>query len=134
MRPVPLVALLLATAALIALPAAAKEGVRAKLDKPVRLDTAHGKTIRVLWRLIDDEGRPFGAGGIYLRVSRCAGKPLRIRAATRGRGKFSARVIVPEGGFRKLMVGLTGWRIIGDRRERADRFFQFDPPLYRRCG
>jgi len=29
-------------------------------------------------------------------------------------------------------VGVKGWRIIGDRKERADAFFQFDPPLYHR--
>jgi hypothetical protein len=36
---------------------------------------------------------------------------------------------VPKGGIRKLRVGLKSLRIIGDRRERADVFFEFDPPL-----
>jgi hypothetical protein len=35
---------------------------------------------------------------------------------------------------RKLLVGLRGVRIIGNRRERADLFFQFDPPLHRDCS
>jgi hypothetical protein len=119
--------------ALLAVPVAAKEGVRAKLDRPVRLDSAPGKTLRVAWHLVDAAGRPFGASGIYLRVSRCGRRPLRIAATTRGHGGYSAHVKVPQGGIRKLLVALKGWRIIGDRTERADAFFQFDPPVYRRC-
>jgi hypothetical protein len=128
-----LVGLVIASASL-AMPATAKEGVRAKLDEPFRLDAAPGKTVRVAWRLVDEEGSSFGASGIYLRVSRCGRKPLKIRATERGRGRYSARIKVPKGGIRKLMVGLKGWRVIGDRKERADASFQFDPPLARRCA
>jgi hypothetical protein len=133
MRPAILFVGTIVIGALLAIPVAAKEGVRAKLDEPVRLGTAPGKTIRVAWHLVDDEGRPFGASGIYLRVSRCGRKPLRIPATARAVGGYSARVRVPNGGIRKLLVGLEGVRMIGDRNERADAFFQFDPPLYRRC-
>lgn len=129
-RVIPLAAVL----ALLAVPAAAKEGVRAKLDAPVRLDAAAGKTVRVAWRLIDAEGHAFGAGGIYLRVSRCGRAPFTARATARGRGHYVARFTMPRGGIRKLVVGLKGWRIMGDRRERADVFFAFDPPLQRRCA
>jgi hypothetical protein len=134
MRSARLLVGLIAAAAVLALPAAAKEGVRARLDAPVRLDTASGKTIRVAWHLFDEKGRPFGAGGIYLRVSRCGHGPLRIPAVARGRGGYSVRLRVPSGGVRKLLVGLRGVRIIGNRRERADLFFQFDPPLHRDCS
>jgi hypothetical protein len=123
----------MAVGAALAMPAAAKEDVRAKLDKPVRLGTAPGKTLRVAWHLVDSHGRPFGASGIYLRVSRCGRGPLKIRAVPRAHGGYSARVRVPKGGIRKLLVGLEGWRIIGDRKERADVFFQFDPPVHRDC-
>jgi hypothetical protein len=47
MRPALSLIFLLLIGVLLALPAAAKEGVRAKLDEPVRLGTAPGKTIRV---------------------------------------------------------------------------------------
>jgi hypothetical protein len=47
MRPALLLALLIAAAALLPLPATAKEGVTAKLDEPVRLGAAPGTTIRV---------------------------------------------------------------------------------------
>lgn len=124
---------LVAAAALLAMPAAAKNGVRAKLDEPVRLGTAAGQTITVSWRLVDQQGRRFGASGIYLRVSRCGRGPFTVRATERASGGYSARVTVPKRGIRKLLVGLRGWRITGDRRERADEFFRFDPPLARRC-
>jgi len=134
MRPARLIAVGLAAGALLAMPVAAKQGVRAKLDEPVRLDTAPGKTIRIAWHLADEEGRPFGASGIYLRVSRCGRAPLKVPATERALGGYSARVRVPKGGIRKLLVGLEGWRIIGDWKGGADAFFQFDPPLYRRCS
>ena len=123
-----------ATMALVATTAPAKEGVRATLDAPVRLDTPAGKTVRVAWHLSDGDGHPFGAGGIYLRVSRCGAKPLRVRAKERGNGRYSAGFTVPKGGIRKLMVGLKGWRIIGERKERADAIFNFVPALGRRCS
>jgi hypothetical protein len=117
----------------LAAPAMAKEGVRATLDRPVRLDAAAGTTIRVAWRLHHAHGRPFGASGIYLRVSRCGRAPLRIRASQARDGGYVARVRMPRGGIRKLLVGLEGWRGAGERRQRADLFFQFDPPLHRDC-
>jgi len=57
-------AVLIVAGALLTMPAVAKEGVRAKLDEPVVLDASPGKTITVAWRLIDEDGRPFGASGI----------------------------------------------------------------------
>ena len=134
MRPALLFAGVIAAAALLAMPAAAKQGVRAKLDAPVRLDSAPGKKIHVVWRLVDEDGRPFGASGIYLRVSRCGRRPLKLPASERKLGSYSVRVKMPKRGIRKLLVGLKGWRIIGGRKQRADAFFQFDPPLYRRCS
>ena len=117
----------------LTVPAVAKEGVRAKLDAPVRMDAAPGTMVRVAWRLVDPDGAPFGASGIYLRVSRCGQRPMRIRATATGNGHYVARVKVSKGRIRKLMVGLEGWRIIGERKERRDKYFQFDPPLGRRC-
>ena len=129
-----LLSVLIAAAAVLAIPAAAKDGVRAVLDEPVRLGAPPGTTIKVAWRLVDEKGRAFGASGIYLRVSRCGRSPLNVPATERSRGGYSARVKVPKGGIRRLRVGLQGWRIVGDRKERADVFFQFDPPLERRCS
>lgn len=134
MRLLLLLSVLITAAALLAMPAAAKEGVRAELDEPVRLGTPLGETIKVAWHLVDQEGRAFGASGIYLRVSRCGRPPSTVPATERSGGGYSARVKVPKGGIRRLRVGLRGWRITGARKERADKFFQFDPPLVRRCS
>jgi hypothetical protein len=114
-------------------PALAKEGVRAHLDKPVRLAAKPGSRIRVAWHLVDRRGQHFGAGGIYLRVSRCGRDPLVIRATEVGDGYY-ARFTVPRGGIRKLLVGLIGWQFRrGHKPKRADVFFQFSPPLHRDC-
>ena len=121
--------------ALAAQPASAKEGVRAKLEASVRLAAAPGTTIPITWRLVDARGNAFGAGGIYLRVSRCGGGLRRVKARDLGGGRFSARVRVPAGGIRRLRVGLEGWRIpAGGTAQRADMLFEFDPPLVRRCA
>jgi hypothetical protein len=133
MRRAHLIGAFAAAGSLIAVPATAKEDVRAKLDRHVRLGAPAGTTIRVAWHLVDDSGHPFGASGIYLRVSRCSGEPLRIAATARGRGGYSARVRVPKHGIRRLSVGLKGWQIVGDQRRRADASFAFDPPLRRSC-
>ena len=100
----------------------------------MRLDAAPGKTIRISWRLVDTDGHPFGASGVYLRVSRCGGGVRRVKARNLGGGRFSTRVVVPNGGIRKLRVGLVGWRTASGETRRADMLFGFDPPLVRRCG
>jgi hypothetical protein len=126
------VAVLLAAVALLAVPATAKEAVRAYLDAPVDIDTPAGRTITVKWHLKDAEGRPFGGRGIYLRVSRCNRRAMRVRAIERPGGAYMVRLKVPRPRIRKLMVGLPGIRIYRGRTTRADAYFQFDPPLYSR--
>ena len=134
MRASTLIASAVAAGALLVPAATAKEGVRAILDDPVRIGTPSGKTIVVEWHLEDGEGRPFGGGGIYLRVSRCRGPVMRVTATERGMGSYTARLRVPRGGIRKLMVGLPGWRTTADGvTTRADAVFNFVPALGRRC-
>jgi hypothetical protein len=124
------VAAVVAAGALLAVPAEAKDGVRAKLDRPVVLSGA--TTVTVKWRLFDEHGREFKAGGIYLRVSRC-GRAPEVIAAKRSGGSYMARVKVPPRGLRKVIVGLEGWVTADGRTTRRDKFFQFDPPLARDC-
>jgi hypothetical protein len=88
---------------------------------------------RVTWDLVDGDGRPFGASGIYLRVSRCGRRPLHIPAREQAHGRYSARFTVPRRGVRKLMVGLKGWRTVQGRTRRADAIFNFVPALGRDC-
>lgn len=135
MHPARRAGLTLSLVALLAAPAAAKEGVRAKAEGKVKLGARAGTVMTVTWRLVDRAGHPFGASGIYLRGTRCrGGAPVRVRARARGGGRYSATITVPRGGIRRLTVGLEGWRMYpGGRRERADLVFAFDPPLSRRC-
>jgi hypothetical protein len=133
MRRILLLSVLAAAVALPATPAAAKDGVRATLDAPVRLGPQRAGAIEVTWRLEDAAGRPFGASGIYLRVARCGRRPVRVPATEHGLGAYSARVRAPRRGIRSLVVGLKGWRIIGGVSERADASFPFDPRARTRC-
>jgi hypothetical protein len=119
---------------LLAMPAAAKEGVTARLDRPVDLSAPVGRAIRVAWHLRDAHGHAFGASGIYLRVSRCGHRPLLIPATARGHGGYSARLRVPKGGIRKLLVGLEGIQITAGHTTRADAYFAFVPPVYKDCA
>ena len=125
---------LLAAALLLAVPASAKEGVYAKLTDPVDLSAPAGTHVTVDWTLQDQEGNPFGAGGIYLRVARCGRTALRIPAREVTRNRYVAAFKMPRRGVRKITVGLKGWRIYpSGRKERADAFFAFRPALKRRC-
>jgi hypothetical protein len=120
--------------ALTATAVRAKEGVVAVADRPIDIAAAPGTSLHVAWHLVDGDGRPFGASGVYLRVSRCGRKPLLIAARNRGRGGYTARFTVPRGGIRKLLVGLEGWQTTPHAKNRADRIFNFVPALGRRCG
>src|SRR5687767_8376001 len=119
MRIAPLITALAAGAALLAVPATAKDGVRATLDEPVRMSPPAGRMMTVKWHLSDGEGNPFGAGGIYLRVHRCGRSPMRVNSTERSSSSYSARFRVPKG-MRKLTVGLEGWRTAAGKTERAD--------------
>jgi hypothetical protein len=133
MRSLRLVSVVVIVCAAAAPSASAKDGVRAKLDRPVRLDTASGKRIQVAWHLFDRHGDSFGAGGIYLRVWSCGRRLTRIRAAQVGDG-YEVRLRVPRGGIRRLSVGLEGWQFRrGHKPRRADAIFQFAPRLQRDC-
>jgi hypothetical protein len=134
MRRRSLAALVSLTALVAAVPAAAKDGVRAKLDKPVNLSTKPGQEIHVAWHLLDRHGNNFGARDIYLRVSRCGRPLIRVRATQAGDG-YHVVLRVPRGGIRTLAVGLQGIQIRrGHKPRRADPLFPFAPPLRRRCS
>lgn len=134
MRAIRIILAVFVVAAVSAPPAIAKDGVRAKLDRPVNLNAEPGKRIRVAWHLFDRHGNPFGASGIYLRVSRCGRPLIRLRATQVGDG-YSVRLRVPKGGIRKLVVGLQGWQFRrGHKPRRSDALFAFNPPLRRSCA
>ena len=112
MRRFALVALGTAAVALVAaLPAAGKEGVRATLLTHIPLDAPAGTRLDVAWRLAYlDHGRqrPFGAGGVFVRLRSAAGASAETGFAS-GNGSYRATVVVPEGGIGDVQIGLRGW-------------------------
>jgi hypothetical protein len=103
----------IAFAAVTAIPAAGKSGVRATLTSHVKLGASAGTKVRISWTLkyrdADGARRTFSADGIFVRlVGACEGQAKRTFAhATNGR--YFATATVPEGGIRKIEIGVRGW-------------------------
>ena len=98
-----------ATVLVAALPAAGKEGVRATLLTRIPLDAPAGTKLVVAWRLTyADHGRPFGAGGVFVRLRSATGASAET-SFTSGDGDYRASVMVPEGGIGDVQIGLRGW-------------------------
>jgi hypothetical protein len=116
---------------LVVPPAAGKEGVSARLDKPVRLEAASGATVRIAWTLTYRDGganRPFGAGGVFVRLSSASGAAPTKAHGSGPAGHYVAEVTVPEGGIGGIRFGLEGTRYVGGppgegRAEDADVYF-----------
>lgn len=120
--------IVVAAALAVALPAGAKEGVRATLATPVSRDAAPGTKLDVSWTLFyleDGKRRPFGAGGVFVRLTGPGGAVHEAFADDRAGslGEFSATVVVPEGGIADVQIGLMGWRSDASGTKRADRLF-----------
>jgi hypothetical protein len=100
--------LLVSAVALAAVAAAgAKEGVRATLTSTVDTRAASGGTLHVEGKLADRSGRPFGAGGVFVRLlGRSGGSTFAFAGGTDG--VFSAQIRVPTGGIGGIRVGLRG--------------------------
>jgi hypothetical protein len=104
--------LVTATALVCALPAAAKDGVRATLTSDLPLDAEPGARLEVAWTLayVDDgRRRLFGAGGVFVRLVSASGASAETAFAREDGGHYTATVVVPEGGIADVEVGLRGW-------------------------
>ena len=130
MRSARVITVVICTFCLLAVPASAKDGVRAKLEGSARLGTAPGKTIRL-------SGASSTRAGIVRRIGDLpAGLTLRRRVAPREGSQSGRRAggsrrgrSCPAGGIRMLRVGLVGWRTAGGVTERADMVFGFRPAV-----
>src|SRR5687768_5467857 len=101
--------------ALAAPVAPAKEGVVAEITTPVPAGADPGERVTVAWTLtVGDDGvrRPFGAGELYVRLASAAGG----RATTawvsdvgHPRGRYTASVVVPDGGVGAVELGIRGY-------------------------
>jgi len=127
------VALVLSGAIAIALAshAPAKEGVVAHLENPAMLRAPAGKTVSLVWTLRAGK-QPFGASAIYVRLRGRIGTTTSADAAELAPGRYRARVVIPRGGARSIVIGLRGW--VSDARgtRRADMFFPIDNDPLRR--
>lgn len=99
-------------AALVLAPGgASKEGARARLLTPLPLAAKPGSTIHVRWAVDVPDGqggrRPFGAGGMFVRLLSRTGAPPTIGLADGG-GRFQTTLRVPSGGIGGVRVGLRG--------------------------
>jgi hypothetical protein len=100
----------IATAAVVAVPAGGKSGVRATLTSRIPLAAPGGAKVRITWTLrYRDSRRPFGANGIFVRlVGACEGQAKRTFAHGTN-GRYAATATVPESGIRRIEIGLRGW-------------------------
>ena len=87
----------------------AKEGAVARLENPAVLRAAPGTAISLVWSIRDSKQRDGGGGGVYVRLRGCTGTISGADAVTLGRGRYSARVVIPRGGVRAVGIGMRGW-------------------------
>jgi hypothetical protein len=92
-----------------------KEGVKARLLTPLRVDAAPGEKLTVVWALAgtDEHGRhqPFNAIGVFVRLLSATGGRPTIGFATpdaHPQGRYDAQVAVPKGGIGGVQIGLRG--------------------------
>ena len=105
--------------------AGAKEGVEATILSTIARDASPGSTLRVEWRLAElESGRPFGASGTFIRLDGAGGATTTADAAEIRPGRFAANVVVPDGGIRRIRIGLHGWTSGPRGTRRADVFFR----------
>jgi hypothetical protein len=124
-------ALVVALAALVAaLPAAAKEGVTAKLESAIPLAAASGTQLTLRWRLAsrDEDGtvRPFSASAVFVRLLSKTGAGATTGVASgdvNADGRYAATVDVPVGGIRDVQVGLRGFTSGANGTHNADVLF-----------
>jgi hypothetical protein len=102
----------LALALVVLAPAAgAKEGVWAELVTMPPAEALPGEQIHVSWTLqFLDHGtrKPFGAGGIFIRLLDAAHGTATTAVANGSNGLFEATVQVPAGGIGGLQIGIHG--------------------------
>jgi hypothetical protein len=103
--------------------AAAKEGVVAHLQNPDVLRAAPGAKVTLVWTLRADK-RPFTAQGIYVRLRGVAATSA--PAGEIGPGRFRARVTIPRGGVRSIVIAVMGWTSGLEGTRRADMRFRID--------
>jgi hypothetical protein len=125
-------------AALVLAPGgASKEGARARLLTPLPLAAKPGSTIQVLWAVDVPDGnggrRPFGAGGMFVRLLSRTGASSTIGFAD-GVGRFQTTLRVPAGGIGGVRLGLRGTRCDASGCSPSDAVFPLVTDPFRSPG
>jgi hypothetical protein len=114
----------------VALPAAAKEGVKATLTTKIPLDAAAGTHLKVSWTLTypaeNGKRKPFGANGVFVRLRSASGAKAETGFTPSGdytTGEYTANVVVPEGGVGDVEIGLRGFAEGPEGRRTSDLLF-----------
>lgn len=113
-----------------ALPASAKEGVKATLSTSIPLGASEGTQLKVSWRLffLDETGerKPFNASRVFVRLRSASGAHTKDGFAlgdTHPTGDYRATVVVPKGGIGDVEIGLEGWSDATGNIRRSDAIF-----------
>ncbi len=97
----------------LAAPAAAKEGIVAKVQVPIPRAAEPGSHVTMVWTLTFVESgtvRPFGAEEVFMRLFGRHGSRSRRAYATRlGGSLYRATARVPPGGVHRVVVGQMDW-------------------------
>src|SRR5579863_7066692 len=89
----------------------AKNGEMARLLDLSPSRAKAGQTVSVRWTVDSrsaSKALPFAAVGMFVRVVG-AGGVMRTAVAKEYEPPYTARVVVPAGGIRKIVFGLQGW-------------------------
>ncbi|HEY7731324.1 MAG TPA: hypothetical protein VH950_10515 [Gaiellaceae bacterium] len=113
---------------------AGKDGARARLLTPLPLAAKPGSAVVVRWAVDvpDGEGgrRPFGAGGMFVRLLSRTGAPSTVGLAD-GTGRFETTLRVPAGGIGGVRVGLRGTRCDANGCRPSDALFPLENNPFR---
>jgi hypothetical protein len=109
----------------VASPAAAKEGVVARLTEPVAAAPSGGVSVEFVLESRED-GRRFGASGVFVRARLLDGRVLEVDAVGRGfgTGEYAARVPTRPSQIADLTIGLAGIVSSPEGVKRSDRIFR----------
>jgi hypothetical protein len=114
-----------------------KEGARARLLTALPLVAKPGSAIQVRWAVDVPDGhggrRPFGAGGMFVRLLSKTAAPSTIGFADGG-GRFQAMLRVPAGGIGGVRVGLRGTRCDASGCRASDALFPLVNDPFRSPG
>jgi hypothetical protein len=106
----------------------AKEGVEARLDRPIPTDAAAGSTTSIGWSLwvrdaASGKWSTFTASGVFVRLHGIGGKSTEAFGTEDWTGHFLAEVNVPADGIERAEIGLAGTACTAENCGRSDAIF-----------